>query len=396
MPSRYIPNPYLHKNLQSSNDQGLTPNQKQTFQQAIATGSAQIHAHYSASDVDRADVYTGICGAALVLWKVGNSSSDELAARLVEMTSSKVTSRHHVGFICGEAGLWAVSALLVPDLRKRALQQIELAGKEANSNPREWNEVLYGRAGYLYGLLFLSHHRILPSTFPLARLLTQTVNTTLSACESRRPYVWSWHNKHYLGAAHGVGGILCMILRASQVEGVCVDLKGVKKTLEWVASEVVNRQGGWPVALNEERELKELVQWCHGPPGAVLCLCRAYEVFGDQLFLDAAKLAADVVWEKGLLRKGVGLCHGISGNAYVFLHLYLLTNERLFWDRAVKFAEFILQWEDLTRRHVLLVPDHPWSLFEGLGGAVMLWNDILEISSEGGGESVGFPAFMDV
>jgi hypothetical protein len=35
--------------------------------------------------------------------------------------------------------------------------------------------------------------------------------------------------------------------------------------------------------------------------------------------------ASDVVWERGLLKKGVGLCHGISGNAYLFLYLFRVT-----------------------------------------------------------------------
>lgn len=38
--------------------------------------------------------------------------------------------------------------------------------------------------------------------------------------------------------------------------------------------------------------------------------------WGDPRYLAWAEDAADVVWARGLLRKGNGLCHGVSGNAY--------------------------------------------------------------------------------
>lgn len=59
-----------------------------------------------------------------------------------------------------------------------------------------------------------------------------------------------------------------------------------------------------------------LVQWCHGAPGPLLLFARAYEAWGDPRYLAWAEDAADVVWARGLLRKGNGLCHGVSGNAY--------------------------------------------------------------------------------
>ena len=41
-----------------------------------------------------------------------------------------------------------------------------------------------------------------------------------------------------------------------------------------------------------------------------------------QRFLTAARRAGECVWRLGLLHKGPGLCHGISGNAYSLLALY--------------------------------------------------------------------------
>eukprot|EP00983_Pelagomonas_calceolata_P131610 1161795-Pelagomonas_calceolata.AAC.7 len=50
------------------------------------------------------------------------------------------------------------------------------------------------------------------------------------------------------------------------------------------------------------------VHWCHGAPGAVFLLCKAHEVFGGggkgAAYLPAACRAGEVVWARGILRKG--------------------------------------------------------------------------------------------
>ena len=60
------------------------------------------------------------------------------------------------------------------------------------------------------------------------------------------------------------------------------------------------------------------------------------QVTGDQSYLELAKSAADVVWQRGLLRKGYGLCHGTAGNGYILLDLYRATNDIKWLHRAVK------------------------------------------------------------
>jgi lantibiotic modifying enzyme len=66
------------------------------------------------------------------------------------------------------------------------------------------------------------------------------------------------------------------------------------------------------------------------------------QIFGDDSYLEAAKLAAKVVWKIGILSKGPGLCHGASGNGYTFLAIYRITKDRKYLFRALKFAEAFL------------------------------------------------------
>ena len=52
---------------------------------------------------------------------------------------------------------------------------------------------------------------------------------------------------------------------------------------------------------------------------------RGDTVCRDEKYLAALRRAADLCWERGLLRKGPSICHGVAGTGYVFLLLYRLT-----------------------------------------------------------------------
>lgn len=95
--------------------------------------------------------------------------------------------------------------------------------------------------------------------------------------------------------------------------------------------------------------------------------------FSDKRYLDAAVRCGEVVWNRGLLRKGYGLCHGVSGNAYTFLQLYRLTSKELYFNRALRFAE----WCVSSGQRECRTPDRPHSLFEGFAGVIYFYVDLL-------------------
>jgi hypothetical protein len=49
------------------------------------------------------------------------------------------------------------------------------------------------------------------------------------------------------------------------------------------------------------------------------------KVLGEESYLPAALRAGELVWQRGLLKKGPSLCHGVSGNAYALARLYKTT-----------------------------------------------------------------------
>lgn len=134
--------------------------------------------------------------------------------------------------------------------------------------------------------------------------------------------------------------------------------------------------GNFPAVLEEQAASEhKLVHWCHGASGSIYLLAKAYLLFRDEKYLDACLKCGDLVWKKGLLKKGPGICHGIAGNGYVFLILYRLTNDEKHLYRATCFSEFLTNETFLREARR---PDSPFSLFEGLAGTVCFLIDMLD------------------
>ncbi|GJV50526.1 LanC-like protein GCL2 [Tanacetum coccineum] len=181
---------------------------------------------------------------------------------------------------------------------------------------------------------------------------------------SRCPLMFEYSGDIYWGAAHGLAGIMYVLMHFGLPPDAFAD---VNKTLKYMIN---NRfpSGNYP--RDEAKRSDELVYWCHGAPGVALTLTKAAE------FLEVAIDASKVVWSRGLLKK-VGMCHGISGNAYVFLLLYRMTGNVEFLHKAKAFACFLLD-----RAHKLISEgqmhggDTPYSLFEGIRGMAYLFLDM--------------------
>lgn len=133
------------------------------------------------------------------------------------------------------------------------------------------------------------------------------------------------------------------------------------------------------------------VQFCHGSPGATLCLLEAAKFFPDfkQAFYNSAIKGANHIWDYGICRKGFGLCHGISGNAYSFLACWNQENDKKKRERLLKQAEAFIctkmnesvmtqirSW-DWEGRDIKGVADEPFSLMCGLAGDLCYEFDLI-------------------
>lgn len=338
-------------------------------------------------------------------------------------------ARHgRVSFLEGRPGGLAVyAALLAQAGRQQEAQAVvqELVSYDdavAALEPQEC-ELLYGRAGYLYALLYARHAagdaaanldsagRLAAAARHIAAQIIETGqrNVNVPGTPASHGLLFCWHGKWYLGAAHGTAGILQTLLLYLETVGSSPAAAGSGAAA--AASPVTpgggvgalsSQAAGVPVAWPQEAAAAveaavdgllrltlpsgnlrsslgssgdRLVHWCHGATGLVPLLATAQRVLGPRPeWQAAADMAADDVWQRGLLRKGVGLCHGIAGSGYALLSHARATGDAQQLRRAQQFALFAAQhWQQLYP-----VPDAPASLFEGLAGAVCFWLDVLD------------------
>ncbi|XP_076827463.1 lanC-like protein 2 [Brachyhypopomus gauderio] len=340
--------------------------------------------------------YTGWTGISLLYLQLHRLSQDgshlQRALDYVKRTLRNLNARR-VTFLCGDAGPLAVAAVVHHRLQNQAdsneciTKLLQLQRSVISQDTEIPDELLYGRAGYLYALLYVNKE-IGPDTVDkgtIAKVVTAIMESgkNLSREEKkteRCPLLYEWHKKQYVGAAHGLAGIYYMLLQPMAKVNPDVLSELVRPSIDYLRHKKF-RSGNYPSSLSNETD--RLVHWCHGAPGVVHLLVMAHKVFKDDKYLKDAVECGEVIWQRGLLRKGYGLCHGTAGNGYTFLSLYKLTQEPKYLYRACKFAEWCLDYGT----HGCRIPDRPYSLFEGMAGAIHFLSDLTQP------EASCFPAF---
>jgi len=353
--------------------------------------------------------------------------------------TTPVKSPPVVTFFEGRPGILALKAALLSRWGRQeeavlVIRDLETYADVASRLPDGECELLYGRAGYLWALCAIEESvgRGLVRLEIVSQLASRVIHQGLKANSeyldqraegTDRGLHFQWHDSAYLGAAHGLCGILSTLLSVYDYFGVAA--LGISEDLFHL---VVHRGLSGLLASRypshnlrssvDSRGGDRLVQWCHGAPGLLMLLAQALPYveknahlaqtpstppsqwsgtteqgegqrhpprhddstrrahngyLSGELIRDAMEECAQVVWERGLLTKGAGLCHGIAGNAYAFLSCYRATKARKFHRMAAAFAIFLAQrWRDLSE-----VPDRPYSMYEGLAGAACLCFDLL-------------------
>ncbi|XP_022981295.1 lanC-like protein GCR2 [Cucurbita maxima] len=334
-------------------------------------------------------LYTGALGTAFLALKsyvVSNNENDlKLCSEIVRACETLSGDSRRVSFLCGRAGVCALGAVAAKLANDGRLVDHYLEKFKHIKLPSDLpNELLYGRAGFLWACLFLNKH-ICQHTISKT-IMRAVVDEVIKAGRQlgkngKSPLMYEWHGKKYWGAAHGLAGIMHVLMN---MELKPDEVEDVKNTLRYM---IKNRFPSGNFHSSEGNDSDKLVHWCHGAPGVALTLIKAAEVFGDSEFLQAALDAGEVVWNRGLLKR-VGICHGISGNTYVFLSLYRLTGDPVYLYRAKAFACFLHQnAQMLISEGKMQSGDRPFSMFEGIGGMAYLFFDMNEPSA------ARFPAY---
>uniref|UniRef100_A0A914XB79 LanC-like protein 3 homolog n=1 Tax=Plectus sambesii TaxID=2011161 RepID=A0A914XB79_9BILA len=398
MPARYFVNRCL-----SSIPNAGQPISAEWIQQTIAAIVPPLSAARQTKDDCDGGIYVGLSGIAYGLWYAAGQLPNE--QRTPVLAEARTLSEFHMKnrsnkrdeesmFLLGNAGLYAVSALIrsAMDDAEGSRQMVERYAACADSIlpldylPKGGDEILVGRAGYLFGLLNLrlKLNTAVISDDKLRAVLKSVVDSGRAYAKKRRfkcPLMYSYHGAEYLGAAHGLAGILqSLISFPEQLHTVDAEaFNDVRASVDWLLG-LQTANGNFPPAVDDIGTAPnddELVHWCHGAPGVVQLLARAFLVWKDAKYLAACRSCCELIWQKGLLKKGPGVCHGVAGNGYAFLLLYQLTGEEMYLDRARVFAEFLDTQEFVNGART---PDAPLSLYEGWAGTLCYFADLSQPS----------------
>ncbi|PIK37863.1 putative lanC-like protein 1 [Apostichopus japonicus] len=328
-------------------------------------------------------VYTGITGISLLylhLYEVYRRRILERAEELIHQSLKKLRGRKST-FLLGDGGQLAIAAVVYDKLgqKKKSREYVTRLKSMKESILEDIpNELMNGRTGYLYALMFIRSYlgvEEMSDDIPdeTAALVLELGRKFSAKKGISSPLMYEWHSKLYLGACHGLSGILTLLLQCplKSVQTHTKDL--IQPSVDYVQS-LQFPSGNYPSSIGND--VDRLVHWCHGAPGIIHMLILAYKEFKEEKYLDSARRCSDVIWKYGLLKKGYGLCHGPAGNAYAFLALYQATDDHKQLYRACKFAEWCLDFGT----HGCSVPSRPHSLFEGSAGTIYFLVDLLRPS----------------
>jgi len=317
-------------------------------------------------------------------------------------------------FFMGPVGIHTMGCIYAKesndlDLFNQHLKEVLRFEQNCYSHYSE-DELLYGNAGYLYALLLIKTE--CEKTFSMNidskiyNLCIELYKIGLNAQSHYKlntlifPFPRKGSIKYspslYLGGAHGAFGVLYLMMKT--IELIPSHFSGESNMIDDIrdsVDELLSLQfpsGNFPCEIGDKKD--ELTHFCHGATGAVYTFIQAFKLFSDKKYLKSVIAAGDHIWARGIIKKGNGVCHGISGSSYALYHIYSVTKEELWKKRSIcmalatkdeKIQEICEKHFDPQRLNVG-IPDAPFSLMEGQGGNISLICDILS-------ENVKFPGF---
>lgn len=323
---------------------------------AIAEIDRRLRNHLEAPHTDRqcSGVYVGDLGIVYTYYLLGDPAWKKMfkgISRVLNAPDSRVT------FL--ESNMFAFI------MEGNEGQVCSYAERATQMSSNEC-EVLYGRAGCLLGLLFAKRRWPHWNLDNYIRSIVKQILQAGGTSTKHNCLRWEWHSKEYLGAIHGVAGILfilCLCGREMLEEIDARALDRIKHTADYMIERYSTESGN--IMPTTQSDSDELVQFCHGATGWVPLVCTLEKIFPGQFSVLAERLGS-LVWKRGLIvSKGPGICHGMGGSICALLELFVLTGNDSWLHKAQWFSFYLSEhW-----KRVNPLADRPFSLFEGVGGA---------------------------
>ncbi len=314
------------------------------------------------------NLFNGVGGIPLFLADYHRVRGDEHALALA-LGAAKWSSAPHrlpsdtsVGYGMAGIGLAWLRIHSVSQDQQALREAVALGERTLTTGPGPRTGFLFGTAGVGTFLLRLweasSDERFLDGAQTYARWLKSVATESeaglfwpVNATRTGRPFV--------PGFCRGTAGIghffAALALSTGDAEWVDVASKAATTLVNHAQSD----HGGlnWPSEFGEPESLQ--CQWCRGAAGVGLFLTRAYAVSRETHHLNAARLAGEATYQYKDVRSNPCQCHGLAGNAELFLELYNLTGDSLWLDRAGEFADLAETYRIETAEGVAWQADVP-------------------------------------
>ncbi|HXD67799.1 MAG TPA: LanC-like protein [Solirubrobacteraceae bacterium] len=319
---------------------------------ASSDGQWPFHPRDDAEDGEVwSGLYLGAAGMAWALWKLDSAfdgaSAVTNALERYRASPDFMQDPHPPSLLCGETGiLVAAERVGSPAADPQRLRELIRANR---SHPTR--ELMWGSPGTMLAARAFGFEQEWHESAEL-----------LWAQWDEETDLWTQHLYGHavqlMGPAHGFAG------NVSAMRGL-VGEEVLRERVARLMERMALRDEGlvnWPPEPEHPPE-KIRVQWCHGAPGIIATV-------GDLLPWELALAGGELTWRAGPLRKGPGLCHGTAGNGFAFLRLHALTGDRMWLDRARRFAVHAVMQ---VRRERATVGHGRYSLFTGdIGVALYL------------------------
>ena len=277
------------------------------------------------------NLYSGTAGIAVFLGHLYRCTGERIfrviAEGAIEQARSltfELKSSSRLGFYAGTAGIsWCLRELSQicdrPDWYDESLHLLRTIPQETNP----WDiDVMSGLAGAAMGLLMVD------CTDSAMVELAVDLGRKILAVANRHEFGWSWTttsheaaSRDLTGLSHGAAGIALVLLELGMVTKESSFVAAAELGFDYEDHWFDPDKGNWPDFRTNTGAYD--TAWCHGAPGIGLSRLRAYQITQKQKYRLSAEAAIATThrWASAsrVDLENYSLCHGLSGNADLFL-----------------------------------------------------------------------------
>ena len=293
------------------------------------------------------DLYSGTSGIALFLAQLDRFRPDPLLRDTTRAALEHALTRNDsdetgpwsfysgalgAGFAAAEIGDWFDDGALV----ERGMAVIKNATRTISESSFD---ILAGSAGWIAPLLRL--HRRTGEAWLLDAAVRAGEHIVRTANRGERGASWGNIPKEMVahdltGYSHGTAGVAIALLELHQAapDEKFADL--ARAAFAYERSWFSPQQQNWPdfrSRISPEGQPEEFgcgLAWCHGAPGIGLSRLRAWQLTGDDSYREEALTALRATHAPLMMPSGelsFALCHGIAGNAELFIEAADIVND---------------------------------------------------------------------